>query len=241
MPTFNAELRRLTVRVVYDGLAMAGKTTNVRRLSEAFAQTHGGALRAPGGEDRGRTRFFDWLELQAGWLDDVPLRCEALTVPGQLALAQRRWWLLQDIDAVVLVVDSTPAGVERARIALSFLLNAAPAVLEPTARLVVQCNKQDLPDALSPDDIAERLSLPASVRVVGAAAEQGHRIRETFYFALDAARTWARHVLRDRAPESLSPELGPDAVLESLHAMENVRFEGDILAQDVLGQNDPDH
>ena len=239
MPTFNAELRRLTVRVVYDGLAMAGKTTNVRRLSEAFGQTHGGSLQAPGGEDRGRTRFFDWLELDAGWLDDVPLRCEALTVPGQLALAQRRWWLLQDIDAVVLVVDSTPLGVERARIALSFLLAAAPAVLEPTARLVVQCNKQDLPDALAVEDIAAQLSLPSGVRIGGASAERGDRIRETFFFALDAARTWARHVLRDRSPESLPREVGAETMLASLLAMDNVQFEGDILAQRVLGQIEP--
>ena len=115
MPTYDARLNRVVVRVVYDGVAYAGKTTNIAQLSALFA-----FQRAPvhtPSELRGRTLFFDWLQLQAGSVCGYPLLCQVLTVPGQAVLAPRRRHLLETADVIVHVCESTEVSLEPTRAA----------------------------------------------------------------------------------------------------------------------------
>src|SRR5580698_7101456 len=89
MPIFDPILRSLIARVVYDGPAFSGKTTNVKRLCEAFPVQQRSEVYTPGSL-KGRTMFFDWLEINLGKLGPVPLRCQILSVPGQRARSYRR-------------------------------------------------------------------------------------------------------------------------------------------------------
>ena len=93
MPIYDPIAQRMAVRVVYDGVACAGKTTNLRQLSTLFAARRREALHSPA-DLRGRTLFFDWMQVEAGVVCGFPLLCQVLSVPGQVVLTPRRRRLL---------------------------------------------------------------------------------------------------------------------------------------------------
>lgn len=214
MAYHDPQRNEIVLRVVYDGLATAGKTTNLRSLHACFESRASGDVRVPA-EQAGRTLYFDWLELMAGHVDDWPLRCQVLTVPGQFAYSERRYRILSEVDAVVSVCDSSPAGVRAARIAWAFLRT----VLESTQRadlpVVVQANKQDLPGALSIAELRAALDLAEDIPVFPAQAASGDGVRPTFIAALDRARARVRGVLREHGVERLPPCIDS---AEGLHA-----------------------
>lgn len=197
MAFFNAETGELVVRIVYDGLGTAGKTTNLRALHAAFPSRTPNGIQTPSENREGRTLFFDWLDLVAGHLDDWPLRCQVLTVPGQFAYASRRFRLLQEVDGAVLVCDSRPAGIEAARLAAAFLKEALRVSGNHDAPLILQANKQDTTGALAPADVREMLRGIAD-DVVGASATNGDGVRWTLLSLLDRVR----HRVRKRLERS---------------------------------------
>ncbi len=191
MAFYDDARQAITLRIVYDGLGTAGKTTNIRQIHALFTLARCGDVFVPE-EHRGRTLFFDWLELEVGFLDEHRLRCQILTVPGQFAYVQRRWHLLNAPDAIVAVCDSSPSGVTRARYAMRFLSAMLEAGSCPDVPLLIQANKQDLPGALGAADLARELGLAPDTRVIEAVASQGEGVRETFVRALLAARERVR-------------------------------------------------
>ncbi len=204
MAYFDAKTGEVVVRIVYDGLGTAGKTTNLRQLHAAFPSRTQGGLITPSATEAGRTLYFDWLELVVGHIDDVPLRCQILTVPGQFVFAHRRFHLLRDLDGVVLVCDSTEHGVRAGKIAASFLARALDATKGSAVPVVLQANKQDLPGALAAPEVALALPLRFSA-VIGAVAETGEGVRTTLIRALDLARAGVRARLADGAHAALPP------------------------------------
>src|SRR5690349_12843469 len=105
MPTFDPENQRICVRIVYDGAAGGGKTTNLRQLCNLFATHQGSDLYTPLAL-RGRTLYFDWVQIRAGMACGYPLVCQLVAVPGQVVLTPRRRHLLSSADVVVYVCDS---------------------------------------------------------------------------------------------------------------------------------------
>jgi signal recognition particle receptor subunit beta len=227
----------VTLRIVYDGLGTAGKTTNIQQLHALFTLARAGDVIVPE-ERRGRTLYFDWLELETGFLDDLRLRCQVLTVPGQFAYVQRRWQLLKTPDAIVQVCDSSPEGLPRTRYALRFLHAMLDAGHCAGVPIIYQANKQDLPGALPPEELAVALGLPPSARVIGAAAPEGLGIRETFIFALQAARERAREALLTRGLDALErrSESAADVFQQmlSVEAADAEQQEAALLADAVL-------
>lgn len=202
MARFDAQKGEIVVRIVYDGLATAGKTTNLRALYEAFSHRATGGVYAPAETRTGRTLYFDWLELFVGHLDDWPLRCQILTVPGQFVYAHRRFHLLKEIDGVVLVCESTERGLASGKIALAFLHKALASSGNDAAPIVLQANKQDVAGALAPEAFAAALDFKPQA-VIGAVASTGDGVRPTLLRTLDFVRADVRARLGDRAPEEL--------------------------------------
>ena len=65
MAFFDPAEQRMGVRVVYDGVARSGKTTNLRQLCALFATQRTTELYTPAELD-GRTLYFDWAQFHAG-------------------------------------------------------------------------------------------------------------------------------------------------------------------------------
>ena len=74
----------LVVRIVYDGPALSGKTTSLKALARGV----GREITTPQ-ETAGRTLFFDWVDYVGGLFDGRQIRCQIVSVPGQLDLAER--------------------------------------------------------------------------------------------------------------------------------------------------------
>lgn len=172
--------QRICVRIVYDGIAGAGKTTNLKMLSNLFTWQRASELYSPGEAD-GRTLFFDWVQIKAGAVCGVPLMCQIISVPGQLVLTPRRRHLLSLADTVVFVCESSPGSTERARDALRVLEGVA---VERPLPFVVQANKQDRGDAMAGPAVLERLGR-ADVAVVEAIATEGIGVVDTFVNAMN--------------------------------------------------------
>lgn len=238
MATFDPNTGTITLRVVYDGLGMAGKTTNLRQLHELLSQARRGDLYIPE-ERRGRTLYFDWLEVEAGQFGDLRLRCQLLTVPGQFSYVQRRWHLLNAPDAIIAVVDSTPQGIVRARYALRFLQEAI-AGQSPPVPLIVQANKQDIEGALPGPEVRGILQLSEKTRVVEASAVQGAGVRATLVFALQGARERLLQLTQAGGVEALpvgtetAEQVYQQLLQQELSDAENQA--GEVLADRVLQQ-----
>ena len=220
MARFDEHSRQIVVRIIYDGAATAGKTTNLEQLTHVLTRSRRGELIVPE-ISRGRTLFFDWLELQGGLIAGHRFRCELLSVPGQQVLRNRRLRLLQRADVVVLVVDSRPEGVAEAQ---AFLARFPGDIGrgEPVP-LVVQANKQDLPGALGPEEVVKELGLRPEIPLVGALASGGAGVRDT---ALLAMRQAAVIVQEEVLHNGISALPRADETPESLYAsMKVLRIE----------------
>lgn len=179
MAVYDLAHRRLCVRVVYDGPAAAGKTTNVRQLAGAFASQRWGELETRE-ELAGRTLWFDWLQIRAGVVWGLPLVCQIVTVPGQAGLTPRRRRLLASADVVVFVCDSTADGLERSREAVRLAVDDGA-----TVPRVLQANQQDRAGAVAPEEVAAAIGVDASA-VIGAIARDGIGVVDTFVAAVRA-------------------------------------------------------
>jgi signal recognition particle receptor subunit beta len=185
MAFFDRAQDSVVLRVVYDGLGMAGKTTNIDQIHDQFSAAREGDVYTPE-VLRGRTLYFDWLELHAGRVAGHRARCQIITVPGQFAYVQRRWALLRHVDAVVAVCDSSASALPRAQLGFEFLRRALGRTSAGDVPVVVQANKQDVPGALGPEEIAAALAISAE-RVIPATARSGLGVRRTLLCAIHAA------------------------------------------------------
>jgi mutual gliding-motility protein MglA len=216
MAFYSASTKTVTLRIVYDGLGTAGKTTNVQQLHDLNTLRREGPVTAPE-VIGGRTAYFDWLELTVGLLDDRhPLRCQVLTVPGQFAYAPRRWKLLQQPDAIVCVCDSSRSALRRGRLGMDFLREIRDRGLCTDAPIVIQANKRDAPDAVSLSELRSELALTAEQTVVEAIARSGEGVQLTFYHALEAARARLRTLLERDGVAGLPSPQTPDQLLAEL-------------------------
>ncbi|HJL14806.1 MAG TPA: ADP-ribosylation factor-like protein, partial [Sandaracinaceae bacterium LLY-WYZ-13_1] len=186
MAAYDADERKVVVRVVYDGPGFAGKTTNLRKLEEFFTERRRSGLASPG-EREGRTLLFDWMHLDGGLVAGHGLRCQLVTVPGQWALRERRLHLLSTADAVVFVCEATEAGLGAARPQLDSLREHLAARAPEDVPLVLQLNKQDLPGAVEEPAARARLEVSEAMPLVAARAREGTGVRETVVLAIRAA------------------------------------------------------
>ena len=186
--------------MVYDGPALAGKTTNLKALAEKL-----GCEIYSGEESGGRTLYLDWVDFIGGSFEGLPIRCQIVSVPGQQVLLSRRRWLLESADVVVFVADSRPEqGLENQR---AFgLLRQLLEPKDPPVGVIVQANKRDLDTALDLDAMRHQLAGEQSLAMTEAIAEEADGVRDTFILAvrlaLDRVRALqARGELAHHAPE----------------------------------------
>lgn len=172
--------RELTIKLVYYGPALSGKTTNLQQIHGFVSPASCGRLMTLDTRDD-RTLFFDLLPLQFKSDTGLHLRIKLFTVPGQVMHTATRRLVLSNADGVAFIADSQLG--ETRNNASSFLdlkenLRQNGLAIE-TMPVVVQFNKRDLPAIRSDaelDDLAARGREP----VYRAIATQGIGVLETF-------------------------------------------------------------
>lgn len=216
MARYEKGSQRIIVQIVYDGPAFAGKTTNLAQLCKCFTTQRRSELFS--GETAGdRTLFLDWLEVQGGLIAGQQLVCRLLAVPGQAVLARRRWFLLQQADALVFILNGTVRGVEEAQ---SMFGRARSFVEEHQIPLIVQANKQDLPGAIAPEEIARSLGLDPA-QVLGARSDSGQGVKETALLVIRAVADQLKKRIVADGLDSLTTEvLTGDGLVQAMLARE---------------------
>jgi signal recognition particle receptor subunit beta len=190
--------REATIKLVYYGPALSGKTTNLRSLHQLSTEGSRGRLMTLETKDD-RTLFFDMLPFVFRTEGDarptssggMTLRLKIFTVPGQVLHASTRRLVLQGADGVAFIADSQLSETENN--AASFLdlrqnLKELGVAIKDLP-LVIQFNKRDLP-AVRTDDELLQLATRGREPVFAASAVNGRGVLESFFGLLQL--TWAR-------------------------------------------------
>jgi signal recognition particle receptor subunit beta len=175
----NRKLGELNLKIVYYGPALSGKTTNLEYIHRSIdPRLRSELISLKTQEDR--TLFFDFLQLETGRVRGLKPKFNLYTVPGQVIYAATRKLVLEGADGVVFVADSQ---ADRLQANIALLGNLA-VYLGRSGHdlsdypLVLQCNKQDLPNALPPEELKGRLR-QGSVPCLGSVATRGVGVFET--------------------------------------------------------------
>lgn len=141
--------RELNLKIVYYGPPMSGKTTNLVVIHERTDPQRRGELISLATADD-RTLYFDFLRLDLKKIGGLTPRIHLYTVPGQPTYEASRRLVLRGADGVVFVADSAANKVEFNRDSWHNMVGHLEALSLPLEKLplVVQFNKQDLPNAL---------------------------------------------------------------------------------------------
>lgn len=180
MAEFDEQRNRLTVKLVYYGPALSGKTTNLTRLHDMLAPEMIGDMMTLE-TDGDRTLFFDLLPLGFTAPSGLLIKFKIFTVPGQVIHDGTRKVILSRADGVLFVADSQrDQSMNNGASFENLMANATTLGMDVgTLPLVVQFNKRDMQGILSEAEIQERWSA-APWPLVFASALEGSGVLESF-------------------------------------------------------------
>lgn len=208
MPYIDHARKELRLKVVYYGVGLGGKTTNLEFIHKHTRPERRGKLIALQ-SDAERTLFFDLLPVDIGRYKDYQVRVHLCTVPGQVAQEQLRQVILRHTDGVVMVVDCQHDRATENREAMRDLASNLWALGQEPARLptVLQWNKRDLVGAKGVERMRDALRVPPGVVQVVASASRGDGVFETLKAILKECLAVVEHP--NHAPDGHSPSIIP--------------------------------
>ena len=178
MVQINMSNREITVKVVYYGPALSGKTTNLQQLHELMSPAARGKMVTLDTRDD-RTLYFDFLPIAFETAGGFAVKLKLFTVPGQVMHKSTRKVVLAGADAVAFVCDSQKSAAS----ANAYSWRDMEANLKANGidfdRMpkVVQFNKRDLPEV---KPLSEIKSAWGDVPTFPAVAVKGEGVVETF-------------------------------------------------------------
>jgi mutual gliding-motility protein MglA len=206
------QARELTVKLVYYGPALSGKTTNLQAIHRLLSPEGRGRLMTLETRDD-RTLFFDLLPLTFNTATGLTVRFKLFTVPGQVIHNSTRKLVLQGADGVAFIADSQTQEIRANQASFKDLRrnlreNGIDAGKLP---LVIQYNKRDLPNIRSDEEI-HRMSAMGKEPTFLATATHGTGVADTFLGLVEA--TWD-HLEREHKLSSRFG-LGCDEIMDDL-------------------------
>jgi len=196
----NVQDREITIKIVYYGPALSGKTTNLTAIHSLVEDEHRGKLITLDTQDD-RTIFFDLLPIHFKASGNLLIKVKLFTVPGQVVHDSTRRVVLAGADGVAFIADAQHSKKQDNidsfnNLKKNLKLNGFDPESMP---MVVQFNKLDLPDTQTKEEIEEsrrRSSHP----VYPAVAIQGKGVIKTLAGLI--ALTWEelekKHSLEDK-------------------------------------------
>ncbi|MGF1469854.1 MAG: ATP/GTP-binding protein [Sandaracinaceae bacterium] len=196
--------RELTVKLVYYGPALSGKTTNLHAIHRLVASDVAGRLMTLETKDD-RTLFFDLLPLSVSVGQGLHVRVKLFTVPGQVIHNATRRLVLQGADGVVFVADSQRSETKANSASfLNLRQNLTENGIDPVSMpLVIQFNKRDLRDIRTDEEI-DALAARGREPVYKAVALRGIGVQETLLGLLEC--TWLHLEKEHRLSEKFAVE-----------------------------------
>ncbi len=210
MVLINKAINEVTVKLVFYGPGLCGKTTNLEKIYGNPKLEHKGKMISMATETD-RTLFFDFMPMELGTVGGQKVRVQLYTVPGQVFYDATRKLVLRGADGVVFVADSQSSMRDSNIDSLENLkTNLRLNRLDPEkVAIVFQYNKRDLPNVDTVDDMTAYLE-PGNAPVVEAVAIQGTGVTATLRAAisriLDNLKNNVDTVLRDE-PALAAPDM----------------------------------
>ncbi|QSV45059.1 GTP-binding protein [Geobacter benzoatilyticus] len=155
MALINRTKREINAKIVYYGTPLAGKATTLQFIHRKLKPEFRGPIKTMGGQVD-KMLFFDFMPPGLGELNDYRVRFHLYTVQGEVSNPFTWKTVLKGADGIVFVADSSPESRAATRQSMENLRSFLLSYGQDLEKLpcVVQCNKSDLPDACSPEEIA---------------------------------------------------------------------------------------
>ena len=181
MALFNYATKEITIKIVYYGPGLSGKTTNLQYLHSIFDPAKRGKLLSLATE-ADRTLFFDFLPIELGKISDFSIRFQLYTVPGQVRYNATRKLVLKGADAIVFIADSQRVMSEQNNESLKNMHEnlIANSINPDDIPVILQFNKRDLPNILSVDELNNDLNRNMKYEYREAVAVDGKGVEDTF-------------------------------------------------------------
>ena len=158
MSLFNYNAKEIHCKVVYCGPKDAGKTSNIKWLSQKTTDQKADFLSIPIKTEP--STFFDFLPLEVGNIRGFKTCFHLYTIPGGDLFESSQKLLLKGVDGVVFVADSQKEKMQsnlEAFNKLKEMMSTEGMNLEKTP-MVLQYNKRDLDDIYSIDEMRTELN-----------------------------------------------------------------------------------
>lgn len=184
MAEIHEEEKRITLKIVYYGPALSGKTTNLMQLHDLLNPAKCGEFLSF--ETKGdRTLFFDLLPMMVKSESGFRIKIKLFTVPGQVAHDATRKAVLSRADAVVFVADSQQSqSISNFESFDNLEKNAGRVGLDfENLPLLIQFNKRDLQGIIDQDEVLKRWQ-PTGLPITFSSALYGEGVKETFEMIL---------------------------------------------------------
>jgi small GTP-binding protein len=181
MALFNYATKEITLKIVYYGPGLSGKTTNIQYLHSALRSENKGKLLSLSTESD-RTLFFDFLPIELGKIKEFSIRFQLYTVPGQVRYNATRKVVLKGADAVVFVADSQRDMRDQNIESLGNMKeNLISNNINPDEiPVVLQYNKRDLKNILTVDELNADINQHNTYKIIEAEAINGKGVEDTF-------------------------------------------------------------
>jgi signal recognition particle receptor subunit beta len=175
----NLGARKIHCKIVYYGPGCSGKTTNIQKVHERMPRERKSDLTSIATEGD-RTLFFDFMSLDLGQVNGMDTCFQLYTVPGQVYYNATRKLVLQGVDGLVFVADSSPdrlqANVECWQDLIENL--AEYRLTLDDIPVVIQFNKRDVPGAV-PTENLNALINQKGFKTFDSVASKGEGVLET--------------------------------------------------------------
>ena len=185
-------------KIVYYGPGRGGKTTNLLYIHQAMSEAVRGKMVTI--DTKGdRTLFFDFLPLALGKIQNLSIKIQLYTVPGQVMYNATRKLVLKGVDGVVFVADSLKVQKEKNVESLENLKQnlADDGIDVKEIPLVMQYNKRDLSGSnipiLSVEEMERDLNRGLKVPWFPGSALKGDGVFETLR---EVSKRTVKHVSR---------------------------------------------
>jgi hypothetical protein len=154
MASINYGAKEISVKIVYYGPGLSGKTTNLQVIHQKIPKESKSSMVSLATETD-RTLFFDFLPLDLGKIKGFSTKFQLYTVPGQVYYNATRKLVLRGVDGVVFVADSAPNKIDENLESLQNLIDnlAEYGYNIDALPIVIQYNKRDLPNAMPIEEL----------------------------------------------------------------------------------------
>ncbi len=230
--SLNPLAREVNVKVVYYGPGLSGKTTSLKHVYSVLKPESRGELVSLATETD-RTLFFDFLPIHLERVNDLSVRLQVYTVPGQIFYEATRKLVLNGADGVVFVADSQRAAAEANAASMKDLRDNLSELGVDLDRfpLVLQYNKRDVANAMPVPQLRAALNARQAPEFE-TVAQSGHGVYPAFKDVVRRvlvdlkSKQSPRRRPREAAPAA--PEAAPEITLTDLRVPTEIHERGPV-------------